>query len=605
MKTYKLFAIAAASLFVVSSCSLEEYNPSNISTSAEWSTAEGYKKKIVDCYFDMVRIIYGQAEDTYVMSTEAGTDIWQDANPDGSNGNWSKVMRYTDFGGSVYMFNEGYTGLYGTLNACNAAIQYADKVQGLSQNEINALVAEAHFIRAHVLFNIVELWGGKYLATEPTSGAITKLPISSINEFYKVIFEDLEFAKTNLPITQSVRGHVVRAAAYHLIAKAALTYATYTDGLGNATALTDAEKTSYLNKAKEAAEYLINNASTLGVKLYDESAQVFDEVNNKNNTEALFIVTHSTITTLNPRGNYFNRCWKHTSAYNNNNNGIYLGGITPSYETTVSGVSVPKLAKDNCYMEPSKYMLNLYGEKDTRYAAFFSDVYYVNKATNSAKDAYTWAEADAKRFGLNTSRVGDASFDCKLGDTAIYLPRLGQAWSQARKDATRYGVYNQDDNYANNAKPLRFYPSLKKYMHPSLYCGSNASKPYSASDCIIYRLGETYLLAAEASYRLGNKADAVKYVNVIRNRACAGHDGSMNVTEAQITDDFMLDEYAREMIGEWQRWFTLKRFRAFESRLAACNPQITTFKKDYYFRPIQDSELLLIENPDEYQNPGY
>ena len=37
-----------------------------------------------------------------------------------------------------------------------------------------------------------------------------------VNDFYKVILEDLEFAMKNLPITQEVKGHVTRAAAYHL-----------------------------------------------------------------------------------------------------------------------------------------------------------------------------------------------------------------------------------------------------------------------------------------------------------------------------------------------------------------------------------------------------
>ena len=38
--------------------------------------------------------------------------------------------------------------------------------------------------------------------------------------------------------------------------------------------------------------------------------------------------------------------------------------MTPNYATTVNGMETHKLAKGNCYMEPSKYMLDLYGEKD-------------------------------------------------------------------------------------------------------------------------------------------------------------------------------------------------------------------------------------------------
>ena len=387
MKKHKLLSISAVIMMLSAyGCSLDEFNPSGISTEQEWSTPAGYEKKVNDCYFDLVRIVYGQAEDTYLMVAEGGTDIWQDTNPDGTNGNWSKLLRYEDYGASNGMLNEGYAGFYGILSACNAAVHYADKVEGLSETRINELVSEARFIRAHALYNIVEQWGGKYLPLEPMNSPISVLPCSSVNDFYKVILEDLEFAMKNLPITQEVKGHVTRAAAYHLYAKACLTFSTYTDVLGNTTALTDSESKTYLEKAKAAADYLIQNAGSLGVKLYDDVEAVFDENNNKNNEEALFIVCHSTITAYNPRGNYFNRVWKHSEAYNNNTSGIYLSGMTPSYATNINGYEVPKLAKGNCYMEPSKYMLDLYGEKDGRYKAFFKDTYYVNNATNSRSE---------------------------------------------------------------------------------------------------------------------------------------------------------------------------------------------------------------------------
>lgn len=598
-KNILLCTLGAVALLMPSGCSLDEENKSGISTEQEWSTAEGYEKKINDCYYDMIRIIYGQAEDTYLMMSETGTDIWQDANPQGSNGNWSKVIRYTDFGPSVGMFNEGYSGFYGTLSACNAAIEYADKVEGLTTEQVNQLVAEAHFIRAHALMNIVEYWGGKYMPLK-VGEFPTSLPTNTVNEFYDTILSDLDFAKNNLPTTARVTGTVTRAAAYHLYAKACLTYSTYTDGLGNCEAISDTKAKELLNEAKTAADYLIDHASEFGVQLYDDVNDVFSAENNKSNKEALFVVTHSSIKAYNPRGNYYNRCWKHAKAYNNNNSGVYLEGLKPNYDWDNLKLM---LAKGNCYMEPSYYMINLYGDKDQRYDAFFSDVYYVNNANNDTKDGYTWTESDAKIYGLNTSRVGNHSYDIALGDTAVYLPR--KTYTEAERNACRYAVYNLSDNYKDQTTPLKFFPSLKKFDHPSMYSGSNPNKPYSYSDCIIYRLAETYLLSAEIEWRLGNAQKAVDRINVIRNRACAGHDHSMDITTSDLTQDFLLDEYARELIGEWSRWLTLKRFRAFESRIQKCNPQITTFKKDYYLRPIPAAEILLIENADEYQNPGY
>lgn len=599
-------SLAAASLMLTAtSCSLDEYNPSGNTPDNEWTSAAGFQKKITDCYFDFVRIIYGQAEDTYLMTAEAGTDIWQDVNPTGANGNWSKILRYEDYGSSNGMLNEGYSGFYGTLSSCNGAIEYADKVTGLSSEKRDALVAEAHFLRAHALYNIVEQWGGKYLPLKPVTGETKTLQCSTVNDFYKTILEDLEFAMANLPVKQDVYGKVTRAAAYHLYAKACLTYATYTDGLGNCTALTEAESKQYLEKAKSAADYLIEHSAELGVKLYGDVDEVFDEKNNKKNEEALFVVTHSSVQAYNPRGNYYNRVWKHAEAYNNNTSGIFLSGMTPSYATEVNGLKTHKLAKGNCYMAPSKYMLDLYGEKDMRYAAFFKDTYYINKATEKNGTVYKWNEADAKRFNLSAARVGNSDFDITIGDTAVYLSR--KHLSQAERDGRRYAVYNIDDNYADPKQPLKFFPSLKKADCPSLYAGSNASKPYSSADCIIYRLGETYLLSAEIDWRLGDLTGAKNRLNTLRNRSCLNHDHSMDITESDITEDFLLDEYAREMIGEWNRWMTLKRFRAFETRLPKGNPQIKngSFKKEYYLRPIPDAAILLIDNGAEYQNPGF
>ena len=602
-KIYSIMALAAcAALTTLSSCSLEEENPSAISTSQEWATASGYEKLINACYYNMVRTVYGQAEDTYVMCSEGGTDIWNDVRG-GTNGNWSKVLIYSnDFGSNTYMFDEAYYGFYGCLNQCNAAIEYADKVQGLSNEAKNALAAEAHFLRAHALFSIVEYWGGKYLATTPTTTAISTLTMSKVNDFYDVILDDLDFAKKYLPVTQAVRGHVPRAAAYHLYAKAALTYSTYTDGLGNCDAISDAKKTELLNAAKESADYLINNAASLGVRLYDDIEEVFDQNNNKTNAEALFIVTHSSVQALNPRGNYYNRSWKHWDSYNAASDGIGMSGMKATYDpvTTVNGDEY-RLAKGNCYMTPSLYMFNLYGEKDGRYKAFFIDTWYINNPNSGTQ--YKWTAADATRFGLDASRVDNDTYNINKGDTAIYIPR-GKHLTQAQRDALRYATYNLEDNFADPANPKKFFPTLRKNLCTNLFGGSNASKPYTYADCIVYRLGETYLLAAEIAWRLGDKNTAAARVNTIRNRACIGHDHSMDVSASEIDANFLLDENARELIGEWQRWQTLKRFRLLLERLAL-NPQIQNKKSEYYLRPVMQDEINLIENGDEYQNPGY
>lgn len=69
---------------------------------------------------------------------------------------------------------------------------------------------------------------------------------------------------------------------------------------------------------------------------------------------------------------------------------------------------------------------------------------------------------------------------------------------------------------------------------------------------MIYRLAETYLLGAEAHMMLGNTSKGLEYLNTVRNRANAA-----SITEIDL--QAVLDERARELAFEGQRWYTLKR----------------------------------------------
>jgi hypothetical protein len=69
---------------------------------------------------------------------------------------------------------------------------------------------------------------------------------------------------------------------------------------------------------------------------------------------------------------------------------------------------------------------------------------------------------------------------------------------------------------------------------------------------MIYRLAETYLIGAEAHLNLSNTATAIEYVNAVRTRANAAPVTSVDLQA-------ILDERARELAFEGQRWFTLKR----------------------------------------------
>ncbi|MEN0005410.1 MAG: RagB/SusD family nutrient uptake outer membrane protein [Bacteroidota bacterium] len=69
---------------------------------------------------------------------------------------------------------------------------------------------------------------------------------------------------------------------------------------------------------------------------------------------------------------------------------------------------------------------------------------------------------------------------------------------------------------------------------------------------MIYRLAETYLIGAEAHMMLGQTATALEYLNTVRSRAKTAAVGAIDLQA-------ILDERARELAFEGQRWFTLKR----------------------------------------------
>lgn len=93
---------------------------------------------------------------------------------------------------------------------------------------------------------------------------------------------------------------------------------------------------------------------------------------------------------------------------------------------------------------------------------------------------------------------------------------------------------------------------------------THAHPDFVDTDYPLYRLADAYLMFAEAVLRGGTggtRAEALDYVNRIRARAYG--DASGNITDSQLTLDFILDERARELYWEGHRRTDLIRFGKF------------------------------------------
>jgi len=124
-------------------------------------------------------------------------------------------------------------------------------------------------------------------------------------------------------------------------------------------------------------------------------------------------------------------------------------------------------------------------------------------------------------------------------------------------------------------------------------------------DFILMRLGETYLLLAEAQVAQNKTAEAATTINVLRTRANAAQ-----VSASEMTKDFILDERARELIGEENRRMTLMRTGTLVERALRLNSNdaskpITGLTSKALLLPIPLNEIQLNKDAVLTQNPGY
>lgn len=603
----------------VTSCSLDEYNPSTIGLETSYNDREGYQGLINSCYVDLY-FLYGKMDGIAPM--EMGTDLWTNV-----SGNQAEYILYDEnLNTSTNTLNTLWQSLYSTINLCNTAIYYADNVEGVAEEDLSEKVAEAYFLRAWSNFHLVEQFGNVVLTKESMiqTGSVTNPKRSSEESFYDLIFSDLEFACEHLPSVQADRGRASKKAAYGLLAKAAL----------QRTRLGETEK--YAKIALEAAEELINNQVSYNCALYLSDAtqsgfaKLWDGENNKSNSEFLFLQAIDNEGALNPEG--WNR--GRTRQYYQTDTRT-VGGPWGTIEKSVV------LGRANSrYFKPTKYLLTKVFEPsentpDTRFEnSFFYKYYSMNEATISAEMASQFNK-DASLVGhtiLSSAALGSesdvkaANFYAGIGwkdkakfegfrntednkSLSIYTPN----WtiSPSTKSLMPYLVNDPSDmfdangNYVEDVSRKEIYPSLSKFSNLKYAY----TEQYHMGDFPMLRLGDIYLVAAEAALLAeSNQAKAAGYLNQIRKRAAlTSRESEMVVDASEVTVDFILEERARELVGEQLRWYDLKRTgKLTNNYLTARNPSASQFNDSKHTkRPIPLKFLNSISNADEFGTNGY
>ncbi|RNL83752.1 RagB/SusD family nutrient uptake outer membrane protein [Sinomicrobium pectinilyticum] len=117
---------------------------------------------------------------------------------------------------------------------------------------------------------------------------------------------------------------------------------------------------------------------------------------------------------------------------------------------------------------------------------------------------------------------------------------------------------NTDYTAFNNGYAIAKYKNLTSTGE----IGSDTSGEFVDTDYPLFRLADAYLMYAEAALRTGSDmTTALDLVNQLRERAYGNTSG--NITSAQLTLDFILDERGRELYWEGHRRTDLIRFGKF------------------------------------------
>jgi hypothetical protein len=545
--------------------------PRSILTPEFFQTVQGFQQGL-DAAYASTRLIWGNQD--YFTITVIGTDEFKR----GIDGNSDINVYSSAYNATTGVINANWRNAYTFINTCNGVIDNAPNVP-MQESLKKRIVAEAKFIRANWYFILVQFWGdvtlNKNFQNEPTTSAVR----NPMSEIYDFIIQDLKDASIDLPqglIKDVQPGRATKAAALHLLAKVYLTR-------GGSPA---AKPTDYQD-AYTTAKGVIDNKNIYGLILLPDFAKVYEE-GNEANAEVIWTSQHTSNLAFNGPNN--------SGISNFSADNIFNHMWVPQYERQPGMIRSTQYGRPYIRCTPTRWLTDtVWGNKtnDTRYNKTFQTVWYANDP-NTPSTYPKWP--NPLPAGAPPGAVA-GQFKFGFGDTAIYMPGTDRTTAQIA--ASRPTVI-----------PPRLYssamgPYMMKYNDTKR---ANLNFP-SIRPVIAYRFAETYLIAAEAAFRIGNMGDAVTYINLIRTRAAypTGNVAAMQITAADINIDFILDERTRELCGEVVRWLDLVRTGKLLERVKLHNSEAAiNILSKHILRPIPQAQIDAVTTGTPYpQNPGW
>ncbi|SHL13531.1 Starch-binding associating with outer membrane [Chitinophaga jiangningensis] len=427
-------------------------------------------------------------------------------------------------------------GVYPHINNCNIALDIIDNQKpgkfGTDENYRKTKRGEILFLRAWAYYLVTNQLGDVPLTLTPkrADNGIYYYPKAKLEDIYKQIIGDMREAYANLPATVSEQGRVTKLAAGHFLAKLYLARAQaatfQNSGDNSLKMLYKGNVATDLDSVISITTDVINTAGG-AAGLAQDYWTLFDPKVSETtpSKEVLWAAQFDVNTSLNGR-------------FNNRSVNYHTGNYTDATGVT----RAMAYGRPFGTFKPTDFGYDVFTDKvnDSRYYKTFQYEYICNAAGSWTWNANAAAWWNANKPAGEPAVVAGAP-RATLGKRAlIYLENqksealdstmvMSQPYQFAVRwirsavtGRTYYRVnYNQNPIGLNTGSPAP-YLSVKKFVDP-LRGGSadesNFNSESGTRDAILMRLGETFLVRAEAYGRKGMYNDALADINVIRQRA--------------------------------------------------------------------------------------
>ncbi|WP_247233404.1 RagB/SusD family nutrient uptake outer membrane protein [Telluribacter sp. SYSU D00476] len=440
---------------------------------------------------------------------------------------WSQLDFYnlTPNTDQYYRFLSMFTQIYASIKNANVLISRIDNIQWASQQERNAILAEAYWHRAYWYYRLVNSYGDVPFINNEIQGAKLDFQSHSRWAVLKKIQSDVEFAVEWLPVAARA-GAISKGAANHLLTKIYLANTEF-------------------DKAIEAATRVINGPYALMQQRFGIDA------NNK--TRNLIWDLH--------RAKNFN------TAQN-----------TETILATVDRFEAPPGARS-----AGLYTMRMYNpqwfqpqvlDSKGKPGMVASGPMYDSLGRGNANVRLTWFY----QYGL-------WSYGGHDWRTTPDLRRSDINWvdiHEFKYNNPASADFGKPINVAYLANPVDTFKHVYAIPHYIMYNPQDDPKaqPMGGNgDWYVYRLAETYLLRAEAYYWKNQLAQAAEDINKVRERAKA-----LPTTAGEVTIDFIMNERARELFAEEPRHSELVRVSYIMAKSNLGGYSLNNFsQKNYYY----------------------